>query len=816
MKERAPTLSAKAASPFYPGLWMVLISGALSLWLFRGFWSAEVFLAGRDTFSHDYLMWDWGWGQFLQTGGLPFWNPWLFGGFPFVASFAFCPFYPPAWPCIALPTSLALTGQYALHNLLGAWGFYFLGRCLGLKGFWAVMAGLLFQVSAHPFTLVFPGHLSKVQALAWLPWITAFTRQWVWKGRFRDGAGLTVSLALPLLASHAQIAWTGFVLAGIGGLFGALTKGRRRGKGWAFYGKVWGGMAAFFFLALMVAAPQLLPGWEMSRHSNRSGGVALEQAVEGAFPAEEWAEIFLPSFRGDSTGQLLPFHKAPPAPYLGRWNQNDTGHGSERLVSDYLGVWVFLFALAGLFTGKRALLWGGMGLFFFGVSLGPATPLFEMAWRGLPGFRLFRSPATFLAGFHLCLMTLAILGIRQGQIAFVKRRRPGFLQKGRLFLALMVATLALLWAVALWKWGRLAPADSMVAMDRHFWKEALLLFSWKRTAFFALAGGLCLFAAWNLKTFWPRFLFLGLFVALAIGDGAGHIRHFLPRDKTQNLEHYLHHYPVDKAINRLSKSPLTTALENRNAYSNRFMMQDLRSLYGYHPIVFQDYEKLLRASGYLEADLTARLLSMNFRIVPSNQPPQSGWGKGGIYGGKSLLQRKNPLPAAWVPERVIAIAGRWADKSEAFWQEQLQSDPAIPRHLVLAEEGYQWTGKFSPVEMEFSQPDKFILRLPADSPHKGEAQMIPAYLPIPAAPGWECQWENAEGKKVKNFSESPWPRRCNGFLMLVPLSGDPDTVTVVTYHPPGFGTGLVLAGVAILVLLAGLFLDRKTGKRVNG
>jgi len=144
----------------------------LAVALFYDFWTPAVFLAGHDTFTHDYLMWEWGWGKSSHLAR-PLVEPLPLRRFPFVASFAFCPFYPLAWVSAALPTSLAITVQYALHIALGAVGFYVFARTMRVQPPAAALVALLYEVSGHVVTLAFPGHLAKVQAIAWLPWAMA-------------------------------------------------------------------------------------------------------------------------------------------------------------------------------------------------------------------------------------------------------------------------------------------------------------------------------------------------------------------------------------------------------------------------------------------------------------------------------------------------------------------------------------------------------------------------------------------------------------------------------------------------------------------
>jgi len=372
---------------------MTAAAFGLAAALLYDFWSPEVFLAGHDTFTHDYLMWDWGWRAFFEHWRVPLWNPYLFGGWPFVASFAFCPFYPPAWLSAPLPTALALTSQYGLHFAVGAVGFYALCRAMRVSAAVSVAMALLYEAGAHVTTLAFPGHLAKVQAIAWVCWALAAAVMLARRPGVWWGVGLGAAYALQLLASHAQIFYTTFWLTFLYVVGFVLFHGRPAGQSASrpvhqsasppvgqsasrpvgqsdrsdrsdqssvlspqssvlssqssalstrhSALKSLAGLVLALVVALGLSAVQMLPSLEMSAMSNRGAGVDYKTASFGGLPPVELAEVFLPSFRGDSTGKLQirgSDGRTAALPYLGKWHANEKGEGGERIVSDYAGV----------------------------------------------------------------------------------------------------------------------------------------------------------------------------------------------------------------------------------------------------------------------------------------------------------------------------------------------------------------------------------------------------------------------------------------------------------------------------------------------
>ncbi|HUT25824.1 MAG TPA: hypothetical protein VM492_15915, partial [Sumerlaeia bacterium] len=391
--------------------------------LFHDFWTPAVFLAGHDTYTHDYLMWEWGWQSLVDRGRVPLWNPYLFGGWPFVASFAFCPFYPPAWLSVGLRTSLALTSQYALHLAIGAVGFYAFARAMRVQPLAACFVAILYETGAHVATLAFPGHLAKLQAIAWIGWAMAAALMLARSGRLRWGVALGAAWALQILASHAQIFYATFWMSALFVLSAALYR-LIRGKSDRRVSllRPIGGLALAGLVCAGLSAVQMLPGLEMGRISNRSEGFDLAAASSHALPAEELWEFALPSFLGDSTGNLAI--RGRPLPYLGKWNAPEGGEIGERLVSDYVGLAALIFAACSLVGSRARKKWFFAAAAVVGllISTGEATPLFSWAHRWAPGFNRFRSPAAFMVVAHFSLFALAALGL-QREIEILSRRR---------------------------------------------------------------------------------------------------------------------------------------------------------------------------------------------------------------------------------------------------------------------------------------------------------------------------------------------------------------------------------------------------------
>jgi hypothetical protein len=131
--------STNTASAHLGALAVCLAAALLLLWpLLTG---QIMFGGGRsDMFIAGYSFRLFGAEWFKETGSIPQWNPYLFGGLPYIGAMHGDIFYPSAWLRWIMPVDLAITYAMALHFVLAGWFMYRLGRSLGLGWGAAVVA----------------------------------------------------------------------------------------------------------------------------------------------------------------------------------------------------------------------------------------------------------------------------------------------------------------------------------------------------------------------------------------------------------------------------------------------------------------------------------------------------------------------------------------------------------------------------------------------------------------------------------------------------------------------------------------------------
>jgi len=105
------------------------------------------FLLGDDQYVAGYGFRLFGAEYFRATGHIPEWNPYLFGGLPYIAALHGDIFYPSAWLRWILPVDTAMNLEFFAHLVLAGAAMYGLLRALRLRWTGALVGGLAYELS---------------------------------------------------------------------------------------------------------------------------------------------------------------------------------------------------------------------------------------------------------------------------------------------------------------------------------------------------------------------------------------------------------------------------------------------------------------------------------------------------------------------------------------------------------------------------------------------------------------------------------------------------------------------------------------------
>ncbi len=384
------TETTPAQAPRFAGLWASITYAVATLTLA---WPAltGLFLVNprSDQYIGGYPVRAFAADVMHQTGGFALWNPYLFGGMPYVAAMHGDIFYPTFLLRLVFGVDVGMTWGMILHLwLCGILTYAFL-RTLGLS-FWAsLIGGLAYMMSGPIAGLVSPGHDGKLfisslfpLTLLCLTWGIRDGKSWAW------GALALVS-GLGVLTPHPQLYQ--YLLLGAGAYALMLAFGGEKKIARPVAVKRLGLALAGILVGWLIGAIQFAPVLEYIDWSPRSGGKGWEHAVSYSFPPEELINGYLPQFSG-----ILESY----------WGRNGI-----HFHSDYIGVAVLMLAIAGYAWGRRAesRFWLGFLIVSLLWSFGGFTPFYRLVYAIVPGATYFRAPSTF---FYLAQFAIAVFAAR--------------------------------------------------------------------------------------------------------------------------------------------------------------------------------------------------------------------------------------------------------------------------------------------------------------------------------------------------------------------------------------------------------------------
>lgn len=338
----------------------------------------------------------------LRDGqGFPLWNPYQFGGMPYVAAMHGDIFYPTFLLRLILPTDVAMTWGFVLHMMLaGVFTFGFL-RAAGVRFHAACLGAVAYLLSGAMASYASPGHDGKLFVSSLLP-----AALWALTLGMRDGrraawGALAVVVGLGVLSPHPQLLQYMLLMSGAYALFLAVkpelvTSDAGPVAPSAAPVKRLGLALGSVILGALIGAIQYLPVKEYVAWSPRAGGKGYDYATSFSFPLEETINMYLPQFSG-----ILDNY----------WGRNGIHFHSEYIGASVLVLALFAFG-GGLLNRHRGQAWFWLATLVVSLlwAWGGNTPFYQLVYAVVPGTKFFRAPSTILYVSAFSFAVLAAFG----------------------------------------------------------------------------------------------------------------------------------------------------------------------------------------------------------------------------------------------------------------------------------------------------------------------------------------------------------------------------------------------------------------------
>ncbi len=395
----APTPAPTPKQPFLVASGVCVLATLLLAWPALG--GAFLVNPNSDQYIAGYSFREFAARSLREGHGFPLWNPYQFGGMPYVAAMHGDIFYPTFLLRLILPTDVAMTWGFVLHMMLaGIFTFGFL-RAAGVRFHAACVGAVAYLLSGAVASYASPGHDGKLFVSALLP-----AALWALTLGLRDGrraawGALAVVVGLGVLSPHPQLLQYLLLTSGAYALFlalrpAAVTTESGPSADASPRAPRLGLALGAVMLGALIGAIQYFPVREYVAWSPRAGGKGYDYATSFSFPLEETINMYLPQFSG-----ILDHY----------WGRNGIHFHSEYIGASVLVLALFAFG-GGLLNRHRGHAWFWLGALVVSLlwAWGGNTPFYQLVYAVVPGSKYFRAPSTILYVSAFSCAVLAAFG----------------------------------------------------------------------------------------------------------------------------------------------------------------------------------------------------------------------------------------------------------------------------------------------------------------------------------------------------------------------------------------------------------------------
>jgi hypothetical protein len=713
-------------------------------------------------------------------GEIPRWDPYIFGGLPFLGAMHGDQAYPITVALRAIfSPALAIGLGMVLHLWLAAVGMLIFLRRLRLSWGASVVGATAYGIGGPLIGLMFPGHDGKIFVLGLLPWALTAILEAARTARLLYFAAWGALLGLMLLSPHFQMAYYCSLL-----MAAFLLLELRTDTPPALRWKVVAGMALGSIGGLLLAGAQLLPFIAYLPFSPRSApgstSTGWEYATSFAMPAPE----LIGSFWGGFNGWLATY-----------WGSNPF-----QLNSEYLGLLVGVLGALALWrfssVPRRPQTWFWAGAFIFGVlwALGAQTPFYRLPYTLFPGISKTRAPGMIWGQVSLVTAVLAAFGFsRIEALSPAERERWGM----RATIATVIIALILA-AVSASVLPSIAPEGRESA--------ALAAIPGAQLGIFlgALTVVVVAVVAWKA----PRWLPVAAVAVLLVDLGVQDKRYISIDPRGNSL------YAADSVVRVLQHDAVGTTQPWRvlpaGAYLDDYLIEHrIRSVLGYHGNELHRYDELLGGKGVYSELANPQLwnvLAVRYILTPGpiNVPGLTAIASNvPTWLGEHAWIYRLPDPAPWA--RVVPLAIRASDEET---MQAVRSPRFDPNRVVAVAQDAPFGTTPSPQQQLPAPLDSVRVRVTERQP--GVYVMAVEGLRrdgvLVVSENWMPDWTAHVDGRVTPVA------RANATLIAIPLAaGSKEVVLSLDAVADRRGRYASMSGLALLILMTIVGLRQKNG-----
>jgi len=766
----------------------------------------------------DLLLENYAWKEFileaLRSRQIPYWNPYLFAGVPFLAAGQHSALYPLSIIHYIFPLPQAYGYFTVIHLFLAGLFIYIYGRVLGLNRWGGFLAGVTYTFSLFMVVrVVWP---QTIAAVTWLPLILALV-ELAFRAQESEPPkpplpyllGGALVLGVHFLAGHAEFSYlvllvTGFyTLCRLASLWWRARDLRRT----LYLGL---GVLAMAILGLGLGGIQLIPLYELVTRSFRQDSAGYQEIIGWAYPKRQIITFLAPNFFGNpahhSYFDLLGRRIVPVTQDFAGEPIDTIFWGIKNYVEagSYVGILPLLLAVVAFFGRRSRYLWIFASLAILSLLFAFGTPLYAPLFYILPGYRQLHTPFRWVFPYTLSIALLAGLGA--DRLAKRGTKSPRLIG----WLALSLGCIGLLLtALVFLQPGPFIPlADRLLAVSQKA-QEAfanggvLLSYQWPNLvhlALFSAGGGLAIILAYltlSRRLWQPLALFVLLCDLFIIGRG------FNPAVDPELIDFTPPSVAFLQSDPDLFRFTTFNAPGEKTFNANAGMFHRLSDIRGYDSIIPQQYAQFMGlieeqtellynriAPLYEYSSLNSPLLDLlNVKyVVTTRHIPNPGYTL--VYDDEVRIYRNDD----WLPRAFVVSEAKTIEDEEARGQALRVLDPR--EYVILEEEpptpgGGLSQSSIAPPKVAITEYTINQVTIEVDMPQPGWLLLTDSYFP-----GWKAY------DRVEESEEELQIYQADGNFRAVFLEAGEHTVRF-KYSPLSFKLGLYVTFLAGVITLVG-------------
>ena len=620
----------------------LLITIVPAVFLYRMIIFGEIVTTNDELARHPIN--EWRDSYISENEDMPQWYPNLFSGMPSYGGYIYMTGDPTK---IFRNTILFNPGLKIWFFLsLAGYGTFFILRILGSSLTAGVLGGLMTGLTPYGFGLVNAGHLNKIFAIAYVPWVLAAILYFMKNRSLKSICMLSLVTALQLWANHPQIVYYTWMIIGFYYVWniGSLYKE----KSFSLQSHMFelGGILVALFVALLMVSDPYREVYTFQKHSNRgaksvldkteetSSGTDWKYATQWSFHPKEVISFIYPYFYGL---QNFPTRDLKSAAYWGHMPFTQSTH--------YLGLGAVILAILGALLKKP----DRIDLFFWVTTIlilvtgfGSHFPiLFKPFFEIFPLLSKFRIPSMIYA---LLAITIPILAAR-GYDTFIKQdNEKHIFGKALYFIGGIAASSFLLLILADFSIDFTSPKDGRYNPSIIGQLTSLRLDLFNKGVFLAISISLSL-----MTLFWAvrnnkisKTLFGYAIIGLTIIDLGVLNSEFIDVKPKKNMDRL---FKKTDIINYLvTENTHFRVYPADELTSNKYSYWNIESIGGYRPIKLRSYQDLMDAGGFNRPHILD-MLNVKYILTRKkiNNPNFIQ-----VNDLKGIYENKKVLPKAWI------------------------------------------------------------------------------------------------------------------------------------------------------------------------